>query len=73
MTSLKLYTVNKDFYDYLAKYDNKLMAISEGKDRRPMVGIVLEVGDFKYLEEKVGQYSIQEYAKSLGLKVDKRM
>lgn len=41
--SLKLYRVNPDYCDYLRKYDPRVPMNSDERERRPFVGIALEV------------------------------
>ena len=42
---LKLYNVDKGYVEYLRQYDNK---VSEGKCKRPYIGVVCTVNGIKY-------------------------
>ena len=43
---MKFYTITDKYVNFLRGYDNK---VSENKKRRPYVGVVLTIGDIKYL------------------------
>ena len=46
--ALVLYKVNPDYCDYLRKYDHRVPMNRDDKDRRPFVGIVLEISGINY-------------------------
>ncbi len=45
---LKLVKIDKEYCNYLRKYDNKVIYNSETKENRPFVGVLFEVEKCKY-------------------------
>lgn len=46
---LSLYIINQDFNKKLYNIDNRVMDISNNKSCRPFVGILIKLGDIKYI------------------------
>lgn len=51
MKRFKFYTVNTDYIKYLREIDNKVTDNSpeNNKEKRPYIGILIEIGTFKYI------------------------
>ncbi|CAL7879217.1 type III toxin-antitoxin system ToxN/AbiQ family toxin [Fusobacterium necrophorum] len=51
MKRFKFYTVNTDYVKYLREIDNKVTDNSpeNNKEKRPYIGILIEIGTFKYI------------------------
>ena len=45
---LKLVVIDKDYCDYLRKYDNKVPYNFDKKQNRPFVGVLFNIGKIKY-------------------------
>ena len=43
-----LYTIDTDYIEFLAKYQEHIWNNEENQRLRPYVGIVLDIGNFKY-------------------------
>ncbi len=48
MEELKLVVIDKDYCDYLRKYDNKVPYNFAKKQNRPFVGVLFNIGKIKY-------------------------
>ena len=48
MEELKLVIIDKDYCDYLRKYDNKVPYNFAKKQNRPFVGVLFNIGKIKY-------------------------
>ena len=48
MKELKLVVIDKDYCDYLRKYDNKVPYNFAKKQNRPFVGVLFNIGKIKY-------------------------
>lgn len=46
---LSLYIINQDFNKKLYNIDNRVMDISNNKSCRPLVGLLIKLGDIKYI------------------------
>lgn len=45
---LKWYVVNKEYVNYLKKYDNKVENITYNEKLKPYIGILININDFNY-------------------------
>ena len=48
MEELKIYTLSKRYYNYIKHFDSKVPRSSGSKEKRPFVGVVLEINGCNY-------------------------
>jgi hypothetical protein F3_08606 len=46
--NIKIYSISQQYYRYLKRFDNKIPRLTNGKEKRPFVGIVLDVNGCSY-------------------------
>ncbi len=47
-SKLNFYTIDPCYYEFLRSFESRLMLAKDGKERRPFIGIVLNVNGVKY-------------------------
>lgn len=47
-SNLKFYVLDKDYYNFLAQFDDRIMNINDNKSHRPFVGIVFSIDHVDY-------------------------
>ena len=48
MEKLSLYILNQEYAKYLSSFENKISLICKEKKRRPFIGVVLNINDYKF-------------------------
>lgn len=43
MNELKLYTLSQKYFKYIKQFDKRVPSVAAGKDKRPFIGVVLEI------------------------------
>ena len=46
--NIKIYRISQQYYRYLKRFDSKIPSLTNGKEKRPFVGIVLDVNGCSY-------------------------
>lgn len=48
MNELKLYTLSQKYFNYIKQFDKRVPSVAAGKDKRPFIGVVLEINGCNY-------------------------